>query len=113
MTNNPPRPGSPLNVRYTISKDDIEGMMKSGVPDEIVTAKFIDNAIRCQVQFKSKATQGWWIRVERKLYGEYYFVDTFIDHELVQYGPDWVDHHHQIIDAGFEAARQEHQKAKH
>lgn len=98
---------------YKISKDDIEGMMKSGVPDEIIEVKFIDNPVRCQVQFKSKAKEGWWIRVHRKLYGDYYIVDTFVDHDLVKYGPEWVEQHHQLIDSAFEAARAEHPKAKH
>jgi len=100
------------NYKYQVTKTDIENMVRSNVSGEAVTAKLIVNPAECKERFKAKCTSGWWIRVERKLYGEYYLVDTFIDEELVEHGPDWVEKHHELIDKGFENARLEMSQAK-
>lgn len=95
-------------VKYNVSIEDIKNMMSSGLPDEIIKVTFIDNPLRCQIEFKAPlARQGWWIRVERKIYGDWFFVDTFVDHDLVQAGSEWVEKHHELIDSAFEATRLE------
>ena len=101
------------NMKYNVSIEDMENMLKSGIPNETIEIKFIDNPIECIQRFKAKCTSGWWIRVSRKLYGEWYDHDSFVDHELVEYGPEWVEHHQVLIDEGFENARQELLQAKH
>lgn len=94
-------------ITYAINKDDIEGMMRSGVPNETVVAK-VDT-----YNVEGKPLLGWLIEVSRPLYGEEYVMSSFVSLALVSAGPEWVEEQHRIIDAGFEAARKEHPKAMH
>lgn len=104
MTNQPPF----ATVRkYTIQQEDIENMMRSGVPGETVSAKVVT------LPTHQGLVEGWQIEVTRPLYGEDYCSLSFISLAMVAEGPDWVDEQHRIIDKSFEAARREHPKAKH
>lgn len=92
-------------AKYTIQKEDIIGMMRSGLPGEIVEARM--------VRLKTTNVLGWEIEVVRPLYGEEYVMHSFVSLAMVSEGPEWVDEQHRIIDKAFEAARKEHPKAMH
>lgn len=98
-----------LAAKYTINKEDIEGMMKSGLPGETVVA--VMKTIPTHAFPKGQL--GWLIEVARPIYGEEYVMHSFVSLNLVQQGPGWVEEQQRIIDRAFENARKEHPKAMH